>query len=448
MPLLKARAKHLHSILFTKEGDNSADQWEAYEVRQMIDELKHRYEQCDAQYALIVGTDGTTQAELANAEEIYQKVSEANIRGKLVLSRRLSQLNPQVHAAPVNPGNNILRIVKEHEPSVTKFNGAENAWPAFRDMFSAEVHNRQDIEPLAKLTILKTVCVGRAADALGIWGHTAANYQLAWDYLKKRYENPHNIKQATIMKLISLPCLEEESHDELNHMVNMVDSLSRQLGDMNVPVAQWDDIIFCIIMQRLPRVTITAWKQTQDRDAQLTLAQLLSFTANRAAACQLQRNSNAQNNNKVNTVQDQKNQKKVKHNHTDENGSQNGNRPHDKRAAVKRRSDNHSPEQNVHKNRKFKPNNNRKTLDKAKEPAVCQLCKGEHYLVKCHQFLALTVEKRTELAKNWRLCHICYRFHGKDECAWTGCYRCKGAHHIINCPVKPPKGNAGGVNTA
>jgi hypothetical protein len=461
MNILEARAKHLHSMLFTKEGDNSADQWEAHEIQEMVDELRYRFTQCDEQYVLVIGADGTTPAQIKKAEDIYQKVSDANIRGKLTLRRRLNQLNPPGQNALANPGNNMLRIVKEREPSVTKFNGADHAWPAFRDMFSAEVHNRQDIEPLAELTYLKTACVGRAADALGIWGHTAANYQLAWDVLNKRYENQHNIKQATITKLFSLPRLDDESYDGLNHMVNMVDSLSRQLGDMHVPVNQWDDVIFNMIMERLTNVTITAWKQAQDRDAQRTLAQLLTFTGNRAAACQLQRNGNAQNNGKVNKVQNQKGQT-VKNNRSDNNGTPVGQQPPFKKQAFNRRFRNHSPEQNVSEqpsddqsseddqssqddqstepdvhDRQTGRNQNKDSQYKTFSP--CRMCNGKHYLIKCYKFLALTVEKRIELAKDWDICAICFRIHNSGECKWTGCVHCQGNHHVINCPVKSGK---------
>lgn len=78
----------------------------------------------------------------------------------------------------INPDGQVIRVEQAHRPQIGKFNGSMADWPAFRDLFVSEVHNRA-LDPVRKLLLLKDACIGAAADTLGSWQPTADNYQLA-----------------------------------------------------------------------------------------------------------------------------------------------------------------------------------------------------------------------------------------------------------------------------
>lgn len=60
----------------------------------------------------------------------------------------------------------VIKIEAARRPQLTKFNGSPSEWPAFRDLFLAEVHNK-DMESVQKLLYLQGACTGKASKTLG-----------------------------------------------------------------------------------------------------------------------------------------------------------------------------------------------------------------------------------------------------------------------------------------
>lgn len=107
----------------------------------------------------------------------------------------------------------VVRPVRE--PKIGKFDGRHENWAAFYDLFRVDVHNRNDLDDLEKMMLLKTACVGIGRKALGEWPITAANYPLAWAALQEKYNDQYALKTRLMTELLNIPKQEEETHNSL-----------------------------------------------------------------------------------------------------------------------------------------------------------------------------------------------------------------------------------------
>lgn len=60
----------------------------------------------------------------------------------------------------------IIRVETARPPQIGTFNGNSADWPAFRDLFLAEVHQK-DLDAVTKLLYLQQACIDKAAATLG-----------------------------------------------------------------------------------------------------------------------------------------------------------------------------------------------------------------------------------------------------------------------------------------
>lgn len=177
----------------------------------------------------------------------------------------------------INPDSQaVIRVEQPHRPQIGKFNGTMADWPAFRDLFIAEVHNRP-IDAVRKLLLLKDACIGKAAKTLGAWQPTAGNYQLAWDAMMSAYNDEYHIIHGILAKLHSTGKQDEENHDALRAILDSLNSCTRQLQAMTTPDVLTEQIWIHHGKQRLPRKTLDAWEQHRNQHASATLPTLDHF---------------------------------------------------------------------------------------------------------------------------------------------------------------------------
>lgn len=318
----------------------------------------------------------------------------------------------------------------------------------------SEVHNRDDLEPVAKLTFLKAACVGKAASALGLWSHTNQAYDGAWALMQKRYDDTYKITQGLINMLFDLPLLTVETHDGLSHLVDTIGSVLRQLANMQIEVEQWDTWLIALIIRRLPIATIDAWEQHRGNDSNPALVDLLEFIGARARG-RLYHEQNASqagpssaqpirsNDTATSGSAEVKIERPVKRRRNDR-----ADQSQPKQGKFERNNDRQFDRNNDHPGRRdsnpFRGKGRRDNRDQktGRSQAACLLCKQDHWIHKCPKFLKLEIRRRNELMDQWGHCRVCFRQHAAGECQWTGCNRCTGNHHLINCPVTDKKINA------
>lgn len=100
------------------------------------------------------------------------------------------------------PGQ-VIRLETTREPQLGEFYGEQADWPAFRDLFLAEVDKR-DFDPVKKLLYLQRACKGRAALALGPWTPIGENYKTAWETLVRTYDDKYHVVHSIIGRMMTV----------------------------------------------------------------------------------------------------------------------------------------------------------------------------------------------------------------------------------------------------
>lgn len=371
---------------------------------------------CESHSTLLV-PDMDTKAVKTYAEA-KQKAEKLYIEMYVCIEDQLVALQPPAPAAPAHVApaeQQVICVEARKDPRVGTFNGTPQDWLSFRDLFMAEVVNRQDIPAVNKLRYLQEACIQKAADALGPWERTEQNFEPAWKMLQERYDDEFPIRQGLVQKIFALPATHTESFDGLSHAINVVQGALRQLNAMNVPTADWDPVIIHILTQRLPPLTMDTFEQRRATGDIPTLKALLDFVQGRARG-------------------------RMYIDQTEDTQAIDG-----KSASTEQRSA--AAQASQGKNRPFKKarnDNGGKPLQERNHPVTasgtntyppCKKCQGSHALYRCPEFLAIAQKKRAELIDLWGHCRNCMRQHAAGACLLSGCSRCPGEmHNQVLCP--------------
>lgn len=89
---------------------------------------------------------------------------------------------------------------------------------------------------------------------------TADNFEIAWSTLNSRYENKRRLINVYMLTLLNLPVVAKESALELQAICDQVNTAAAALKNLNrTPEELWNDVLVCLISQKLDTVTRKAW---------------------------------------------------------------------------------------------------------------------------------------------------------------------------------------------
>ncbi|XP_062541431.1 uncharacterized protein LOC134209461 [Armigeres subalbatus] len=149
-----------------------------------------------------------------------QEFSDRYYEVKSILSDELRErqeptnLNQPIRSDTPTMSN--LDRVRLPQISLQTFNGDIDDWLSFRDLFSSLIHRKTDLPDVEKFHYLKGCLQGEPKTIIDSLKITAANYQVAWGLLTKRYNNSKVLKKRQIQALLKLPILLKESASELH----------------------------------------------------------------------------------------------------------------------------------------------------------------------------------------------------------------------------------------
>ncbi|RLU22365.1 hypothetical protein DMN91_004643 [Ooceraea biroi] len=274
------------------------------------------------------------------------------------------------------------------------FDGRTEEWQRFADTFRSLVHDKRELQPVQKFQYLVTSLTGDAARVIESIELTADNYAIAWDLLRKRYDDPRAIKKRHIECLFRMPVVKKESSSAIRGLIDYTMIHLRVLKAMELPTESWDELIVHMMETKLDVVTLRAWEQ-EDSISAVTLDKLVDFLQKR---CQTLERLEARTNQ--------------------------GDVIHTKGEVDKQ----------VSKHRSQKPDRDNKATSLAMSTSAnkCYLCNGEHFLYHCKKFIALPVDERIKEVRRLKLCFNCLRNdHYVKSCKMGSCRECSSRHNTL-----------------
>lgn len=242
-------------------------------------------------------------------------------------------------------------VIRPIEPPC--FFGDVIAWASFRDLFTNLIINNASLGNVQRMHYLKTSCKGEAEEILRNFTVTDANFPVAWETLRRRFENNRIIISRLIEKIFALPTMRAESAADLKQLIDGTNQSLRALQALQRDTAHWDDLLVVHTVSKLDLKTRQVWERhiAQSNDMP-TFAQLEEFLEGELRSLEA-----------VNCVATSSTQS------------------HTKQKVVRA----HFVATNV----------------------VCVLCKGLHALYACEKFIAMSVGERREFITRERICFNC-----------------------------------------
>ncbi|XP_076225075.1 uncharacterized protein LOC116434182 [Nomia melanderi] len=144
---------------------------------------------------------------------------------------------------PVSPATTSNGIINVRLPTMQLplFDGNYSDWIKFRDTFTALIHENESLSDVQRFHYLNSSLKGAVARVIQSLGISEANYNLASELLRSRYENSTNLKRYHVNPIIDLKPVHKQTEVALREFIDDITShrnALRSLGDQIVKEAR------------------------------------------------------------------------------------------------------------------------------------------------------------------------------------------------------------------
>ncbi|XP_076247806.1 uncharacterized protein LOC143187478 [Calliopsis andreniformis] len=343
------------------------------------------------------GTDleASHAADRDTFEETYFNLI-AEIESHIERAQGTNTVVNQVAAQVSSPvSTNSPPSVKLPTIQLPSFDGNYSGWIRFRDTFTSLVHE-SELSDVQKFHYLNSALKGSAARVIQSLGVSDANYHLAWDALKSRYENSAALRKHHVTAILDMPVIQKQSPTALRELVDDTRNHLAALRSLNEPVDSWDSIIVPILSRKLDVVSLKEWEKGATGSEKITFKKFAAFLEERSSYLE----------NIALPTQ-------VAATRAENLAGSSGSR---------------------------KPF--RVTTHVASTASACPSCGSAHPLFRCDKFKGLSIEGKTQIVQTSNRCYNCLQpGHRVQACTRKHCDLCGKKHHILLHRILIPRSN-------
>lgn len=292
------------------------------------------------------------------------------------------------------------------------FSGNEVDWPSFSDLFTASIHKCRTTDA-NKLLYLKRALRGKAVGVIADLATTNANFNIAWNLLKEKYENKRVLFAHAMSSVLEMETAKRETSSVFADMLNKTDAAVNLLNSIGIDKTIIGNVFAFLIYQKLPIETIGFIEQSLDSHEEITsldeLKKLLNIRISSLEMVERRDTHTDSNNNhsvkSSNVHKSQNNSRKVNTNH-------------------------YSSSKTSHTTGSSNNNNHNGNS------IACKLCSEFHPVRLCGKFLAMSSRERESTVERMRLCRNCLSSsHLIASCkSQRNCRECGARHHTLTHP--------------
>lgn len=144
-----------------------------------------------------------------SAERRDFQLSYLQLKGSL--QNKLPVAPPEQPRAPSSVCAQPMTNVRLPEIKIPVFGGKIDDWVQFRDLFVSLIHSNQQLTAVQKMHYLRASLTDAAARIISALDISANDYEVAWNLLKDRYENPNFLIKRHMSALLAINPLKKES---------------------------------------------------------------------------------------------------------------------------------------------------------------------------------------------------------------------------------------------
>ena len=297
--------------------------------------------------------------------------------------------------------------VKYPELKLPQFSGDVTDWPEFWETFEVYVDSKEEFPDLIKFGYLCGMLGDEASKVISSLQKTAANYQVAKDLLKKRYERPARIKYCHVKALmnIEIPKIVKGNMELVKDMWRFQDKLLKHIRGLETMGVQRDHcelFLVPIIVDRLPEELRDNWAK-EGEGFEDNLEYLLHFISKEIERLERRETVRSEETKKKNSLEVKK------ESHSSPNSS---------------------------KFSKHKSTTSALHVSAAKP--ICNFCSKAHESENCYKILRMTGAERGHAIQRAGLCFRCLSSEHYSSGCSEKCRKCKGPHNVLMCGVRIP----------
>ncbi|XP_049309438.1 uncharacterized protein LOC125777797 [Bactrocera dorsalis] len=171
----------------------------------------------------------------------------------------------------------IIKTEKLELPKIElpKFSGEFREWQPFKELFEEYVHNNKDISDSKKMSYLKSCIQG---DAKLMVSHlitgSGANYNTAWELLRRRFDNTRKQFNDNIERLVEIPQLTDESAYKMKKFLDVTNeciSIIRSKGSL-------EDVLAQLVLRKFSKQLLREYENTVRKPTDIQdLSEVISF---------------------------------------------------------------------------------------------------------------------------------------------------------------------------
>ncbi|XP_055542517.1 uncharacterized protein LOC129728126 [Wyeomyia smithii] len=340
------------------------------------------------------------QAEIECEHELCDETSSVRIafetdyfQLKGSLAEKIAAVAPA--ANPIRPPSSPVASpahalpVRLPEIKIPEFDGNFDEWTNFYDLFLTLIHTNPQLSSVQKFQYLKAVLKGKALRLVQSLAVSTANYTIAWDSLRKRYDNTNLQIKQHFSALLSTTAIRKESAEALSNLADEFDKRVCVFNKLENCDDHWNSFLVELLSSKLDLKTQREWESQLENDRRPLYTDLISFIQKRSRI--LQSIMLSQPSLQVVTKLESKLETRTVRSKTSLYHSTNND--------------------NIPK---------------------CAICKQSHSVPQCEDFKRLSPQKRFDLAKKHGLCLNCLRSsHMMKNCSAGPCRTCNKRHHTL-----------------
>ena len=199
------------------------------------------------------------EQEVSSDYEARLNIASARL-GALIDKTKL-QLNAGLTAAASTSSSlSTARPMRLPKLQMPTFTGAHNNWVSFSDLFQAAVGSSSLLSDSERLNYLKACIKRDAAKIISSLRITDANYPIAWQLLKHRYDKTRSIVHAHSQAIWSQSSMKVESGSGLGKLYETTNEHPGAVEALGQPVNIWSAVLVLCIADKLDAESLKQWQ--------------------------------------------------------------------------------------------------------------------------------------------------------------------------------------------
>lgn len=364
---------------------------EKWELEDKLSSLKTKWEHIEkANWELdyILQDDDSTYQQKYNTTENYYDDLKRQLQNNIWKNAHYEKSTPNIE--------------------IPDFYGNYNQWMSFRDLYLESVHNNPTLSKAQKMQHLKTKLKGEAEKLVQHLGISAENYASCWEMLAHRYNNKRLLFTSYMNTLLNQSSIQQPTAASIRKLHDIMMECLNGLKNIGLDTTNWDPVVVHLLVQKLDSVTYNEYiKEVKHPREFPDLGEFTKFLESKFMSLEALQGSSQKLSSSSKPWKSEKQPHK---------GSENRN--------------------NNYKNKTQGSSYFNKSQNSPKAffttAKTCPICKTNHVLMNCEQFLAMNINKRNDAIRNLHICKNCLFSHGEKQCkSRKTCKLCHKAHHTL-----------------